>query len=162
MPFEPSPSEPPPDSGPAVEITTIEASEPPGSLPPSTPPPPPEPSQPPIAKPDKEGTTKNAELIGALKKIVSLSRTGRIDEAYSEYAALFSSTAFGGYRREEQRQALKLMVLAKNPPPKSEVVVEAHRAALARLEVLTETGAEAIDLEMLNAARVMCDDPNGA
>ena len=96
-------------------------------------PPPPESSQSPITKLDKEGATKNVELIAALKKIVSLSRSGNVDDAYREYTALFSSAAFADYRPEEQRQALKLMVLAKNHPADREAVqAAASRAAALR------------------------------
>lgn len=169
----PVPSVPPfvPPSSPPLSVSGSPSATPPKMpTPPPLPtrtfpadiPPPPESSQNPITKLDKEGTTKNVELIASLKKIVSLSRSGNTDDAYREYAALFSSAAFADYRPEEQRQALKLMVLAKTPPPKNAIVVEAHRAALARLDVLTKTLGEPIDLEMLGAAHVMCDDPKAA
>jgi hypothetical protein len=168
-PFDPAPSAPP-DSGPAVEVilTPEPVSIPPSLIPspptppPPPPPPPPESSQNPIAKLDKEGASKNVELIGALKKIASLARTGQTDQAYREYTDLFSSATFADYKPEEQRQALKLMVLAKTPPPKSDVVIGAHRAALPRLERLVDRLGEPIDLEMLGAAHVMCDDPKAA
>lgn len=169
----PAPSVPPfvPPSSPPLSVSGAPSATPP-KIPTAPPlptrsfpadiPPPPESSQNPITKLDKEGGSKNVELIAALKKIVSLSRGGKVDDAYREYAALFSSAAFADYRPEEQRQALKLMVLAKNAPPKSDLVVDAHRAALARLEVLTKTLGEPIDLEMLGAAHAMCDDPKAA
>jgi hypothetical protein len=170
-PYGPAPSAPP-DSGPAVEVilTPEPISLPPSSIqpaqssaPPAAPPlpPPPESSQNPIAKLDKEAT-KNVELIAALKRIASLSRGGQIDQAYREYETLFSSAAFADYKPEEQRQALRLMVLAKSPPPKNDVVIDAHRAALTRLEVLVRALGEPIDLEMLGAAHAMCDDPRAA
>lgn len=136
--------------------------------PPATPalpadiPPAPESSQNPIAKLDKDGASKNVELIAALKKIVSLSRGGQIDDAYREYKALFSSAAFADYRPEDQRQALRLMVLAKAPPPKSDIVLDAYRAALTRLEALAKTLNEPVDLEMLGAAHMMLDDATEA
>lgn len=116
----------------------------------------------PIARLDKEAASKNVELVAALKKIASLARSGRTDEGYREYAALFSSSSFASYRPEEQRQALKLMVLAKSPPAKSAVVIDAYRAARARLEALTKASSEPVDLEMLGATHVMCDDPQAA
>jgi hypothetical protein len=123
---------------------------------------PPESSQNPIARLDKEEASKNVVLIAALKKIMSLSRSGETDSAYQEYEALFSSTAFADYRPEDQRQALKLMVLAKTPPPTNEIMLDAYRAALARLEALTKALEDPVDLEMLGAVHVVFDDPKAA
>jgi hypothetical protein len=179
---EPPPSAPPPSDPPLVSKPPANgtssppaASTPPRPPPPPTlaslaalaslpkpPPPPPESSQSPITKLDKEGASKNVELIASLKKIMTLSRGGQVDDAYREYQALFSSVAFADYRPEDQRQALRLMVLAKTPPPKSDIVLDAYRAALTRLEVLAKTLGEPLDLEMLGAAHVMFDNATEA
>jgi hypothetical protein len=173
IPVPPVPPVPPftPPSSPPLSVSGVSSTPPPKvPTPPPLPtrsfpadiPPPPESSQNPITKLDKEGATKNVELIAALKKIVSLSRSGNVDDAYREYATLFSSPTFADYRPEEQRQALKLMVLAKVPPPKNDVVLDAYRAALTRLEVLANAVGEPADLEMLGATHVMFGDVSAA
>lgn len=160
----PPASEPPTErsSEPPLEITRTEPLPIPPPVPDVLSPPPPESSQNPIAKLDKDGASKNVELIGTLKKIVSLSRSGKNDDAFKEYHALFSSPAFADYRPEDQRQALKLMVLAKTTPPKNDFVLDAYRAALTRLQVLTDALGEPADFEMLGAAHVMFDNVKAA
>jgi hypothetical protein len=83
------------------------------------------------------GQPRNETLVAALKKIVTLSKAGRAAEAYQEYANLFSSSAFAEYDADDQRQALKLMVLAKSHPAE-DAVASAHKAALPRIKALVE------------------------
>jgi hypothetical protein len=40
-------------------------------------------------------------------------KSGRTDEGYAQYADLLSSDGFAEYRPDDQRQALKLLLLAK-------------------------------------------------
>ena len=82
---------------------------------------------------------KNEELVTSLKKIVTLIKGGNIDEGYRGYAGLFASPAFAEYRPEDQRQALRLMVLKKSPPAPTDAILDAHRVALARIKALVET-----------------------
>jgi hypothetical protein len=102
-----------------------------------------------------EDPNRNQVLVAALKKIALLSRNGRTDEAYKEYAALFSSAAFSDYRADDQRAALKLMILAKSPPAVNDIVREAYRAALGRIETLVKSLSEPADSELLGVAQVV-------
>ncbi|MDF2691752.1 MAG: hypothetical protein K0S65_135 [Labilithrix sp.] len=112
----------------------------------------------------KSDGQRNEALVGALKKIMTLSKNGRGVEAYQEYASLFESDTFAEYKPEEQRQALKLMVLAKSHPSDTETVLSAHKAALPRLKALVEgTGdPEPADQEMLGVAYVYLGDEKAA
>jgi hypothetical protein len=62
---------------------------------------------------------------------------------------------------EDQRQALKLMILAKPPANASDDMRQAHRAALPVLEALSRDGDPA-DYEMLGVAYAVLDDPTKA
>jgi hypothetical protein len=106
---------------------------------------------------------KNEVLVATLKKIVGLAKRGNGDEAYREYFALFSNEAFAGYRPEDQRQALKLMVMSKAPPSSTEeAVTQAHRAAIERLKVLVEKFAEPGDHELLGISQIAVDERSEA
>jgi hypothetical protein len=112
----------------------------------------------------KEGEPRNEALVASLKKILKLSKNGRTVDAYNEYTNLFSSAAFADYRPEEQRQALKLMVLAKSHPSDMDAVTSAHKAALTRLKALVE-GAEApepADQELLGVTYQFLGDEKAA
>ncbi len=109
-----------------------------------------------------EDPSRNQVLVAALKKIALLSRNGRTDEAYREYATLFASSAFSEYRADDQRAALKLMVLAKSPPAVNDIVREAYRAALGRIETIVKAGEEPADYELLGVAQIALDDATAA
>ncbi|MBX3200954.1 MAG: hypothetical protein KF894_22635 [Labilithrix sp.] len=112
----------------------------------------------------REGQPRNEALVAALKKIMTLSKNGRAVEAYEEYASLFASDTFAEYGPDEQRQALKLMVLAKTHPPNKEAVTSAHRAALTRLKALVEDADEPApaDQELLGVTYVFLGDEKAA
>ena len=110
----------------------------------------------------EEETPRNEALIATLKKIAVLSRNGRTEDAYRDYAALFSNPAFADYRPEDQRQALRLMVLAKSPPPVTETVKEAHRVALLRITALIKALEDPADYELLGVTKLLFDDPKAA
>ncbi|MCW5834557.1 MAG: hypothetical protein KIS78_19300, partial [Labilithrix sp.] len=112
----------------------------------------------------REGQPRNEALLAALKKIMTLSKNGRAVEAYQEYASLFASDAFADYRPDEQRQALKLMVLAKTHPPDKDAVASAHRAALTRLKALVERADEPDpgDQELLGVTYAFLGDEKAA
>ena len=97
-------------------------------------------------------------LAVRMKKIFALAKQGATEEAYKEYIALFTSPGFGGYRTEDQRQALRLMVHTKTPPPKTDAVLDAYRAAKNRLEILVDQSKEPADYEMLGMVQVMLGD----
>jgi hypothetical protein len=89
-------------------------------------------------------------LVQKVKQIVALGRDGKLDESYVGYRELFSSPEFLANRPEDQRQALRLMVMAKNVPnPPTPVMLEAMRAALVPLTELVSTLGEPADHELL-------------
>jgi hypothetical protein len=101
--------------------------------------------------------------VAALKKIALLTRSGRGDEAYNEYAELYASEPFADYRPEDQRQALRMMVIPKTPPTtSSEAVIAAHRVAVRCLETLVSAQQEPADYELLGIAYTVIDDPPAA
>jgi hypothetical protein len=103
-------------------------------------------------------TPRNEALVSALKKIALLTRNGRTEEAYEEYSELYSSLPFSDYRPEEQRQALRLMVLPKTPPAQSATVVAAHQVAIVRLQALVAALKEPADYELLGVAYLFVGD----
>jgi len=58
----------------------------------------------------------NEELVRSVKEIIGRAKSGDTEGAYRGYRDLFASPAFAGYRVEDQRQALQLMVLMKGAP----------------------------------------------
>ena len=98
----------------------------------------------------------NEALVAAIKDIMGLAKAGKTDEAYAAYAQLYASAAFAEYRPEDQRQALKLMVLAKGipfpiPPP----IKAAHEVAKGRLQALVDAHKEPADYEMLGMCHLL-------
>ena len=98
----------------------------------------------------------NEALVSAVKEIVALAKAGDMDGSYNGYRDLFGSADFPGYRVEDQRQALRLMILAKGAPPvPSDAMKEAHRAALGALTELVSTLGEPADHELLGICHVV-------
>jgi hypothetical protein len=111
----------------------------------------------------KSGSPRNEALVASLKKIMTLSKNGRVVDAYHEYATLFASDAFGEYKPDDQRQALKLMVLAKNHPSDKDAVAEAYKAALPRIERLMEVhGKDPADLELFGVTQLALGETSAA
>jgi len=104
-------------------------------------------------------STRSAELVTTLKHIRGIIQDGHLDEAFRQYAALFSSPAFSACPAEDQRQALRLMVLGKAPPSPSEEMRAAHRAAVPALQALVVVHRDPADYEMLGMAYVGSDEP---
>jgi len=103
------------------------------------------------------------QLVQAVKRIASLDRGGKTEEAYDAYRELFSDPAFSVHPSEDQRRVLKLMVHTKrreNVPPT--YVVEAHHAAIGPLMELAGACGEPADFEMLGICQAMCGDEQGA
>jgi hypothetical protein len=91
------------------------------------------------------------ELVTAVKAIVVLAKEMKIDAMYDGYKALFLNPDFATLRPEDQRQALKLMVLFKAAPKKPfpPAMTAAHEAAIPPLTELVSTLSEPQDFEML-------------
>ena len=102
-------------------------------------------------------------LVQTVKEIVTHAKAGRLDAAYAGYRALFAGPDFQKERPEDQRQALKLMVLAKGvPEPASPAMVEAHRAAIVPLTELVSAHGEPADHELLGICHLAVGNPESA
>jgi hypothetical protein len=106
--------------------------------------------------PPSAGTT---ELVATLKHIRGIAKDGLIDEAFRQYATLFASSTFSACRAEDQRQALKLMILGKEPPPATDEMRAAYRSALPVLQALIVKHRDPADFELLGMTYVALDEP---
>ena len=105
----------------------------------------------------------NEELVRSIKDIVTRAKAGDPDGAYRGYQTLFASEAFGTFRVEDQRQALRLMVMMKGAPkPATPPMVEAHRAAIQPLTGMVAAHTEPADHELLGICHVVCGDEASA
>jgi hypothetical protein len=105
----------------------------------------------------------NQELTQAVKRIIGLGKSGDLDAAYQAYRELFSSPSFTENRPEDQRTALRLMILAKGAPQRpTPAMIEAHRAAVAPLTELVSTLKEPADHEMLGVCHVVLGNDESA
>ena len=105
----------------------------------------------------------NEKLVEAIKALVVRAKDGDMDGVYLGYRDLFAAPAFVGYRVEDQRQALRLMIMMKgapaNPTPQ---MIEAHRAAIAPLKRIVEVHREPKDHELLGICHVTVGDETTA
>jgi hypothetical protein len=98
----------------------------------------------------------NEALVQAIKEIVGRAKDGDLDGAYNGYRDLFASADFLGYRSEDQRQALRLMVMLKGAPkPPTAAMVEAHRAASGPVAALVSAHGEPADHEVLGMCQLV-------
>ena len=105
----------------------------------------------------------NEQLVRSIKDIVGRAKNGDADGAYRGYRDLFASPEFAGYRVEDQRQALQLMVLMKGAPkPATPTMIEAHAAARGILSGLVTAHAEPSDHELLGICHVVLGDEASA
>lgn len=103
------------------------------------------------------------ELVLAVKRIVTLARSGDLDGAYAGYRDLFSAPSFVSERPDDQRQVLRLMLLAKNVPrDPTPTMIAAHRAAVPTLTELVSVHAEPADHEMLGICHVVLGNVDSA
>lgn len=101
-------------------------------------------------------------LVNAVKQIVAQQRGGDTEGAYAGYAALFASPDFSANKPEDQRQALKLLILAKRTGNPTPALVDAHRAGLAPLTELVSTLNEPEDYEMLGLCHLIIGNEEAA
>jgi hypothetical protein len=109
----------------------------------------PEPTRPPPLTTIAIDARDRGTLAATVKRIIGAARDGSTQLAFQAYAALFDDEEFAHQRAQDQRQVLKLMVMAKNVPPSSPAVVQAYRSALKRLQALADEGNDAGDHEMV-------------
>jgi hypothetical protein len=103
------------------------------------------------------------ELIQTVKVIATSWRAGKLDEAYAAYRDLFSKPDFSEHRPEDQRSALKLMILAKGAPNRTTPeMVEAHRVAAEHLTELVSKLGEPADHEMLGVCHLVLGNEDTA
>ena len=101
----------------------------------------------------------NEKLVEAIKALVVRAKDGDMDGVYLGYRDLFAAPAFVGYRVEDQRQALRLMIMVKGPPAvPTPQMVEAHRAAIPPLKRIVELHREPKDHELLGICHVVAGD----
>lgn len=104
----------------------------------------------------------NEALVKSVKDIAAASKSGDAEGAYRGYRDLFSGPAFASYRVEDQRQALRLMILAKGVPAKpTPAMSEAYVSAVSCLTRMVPLG-DAADYEMLGVCQVMLGDEASA
>lgn len=102
-------------------------------------------------------------LVASVKHIVGLAKAGKTEEMYAGYLELFTAPTFAANRPEDQRQALKLMVHAKNAPsPPTKTMLDAHRAAIPPLTDLVSLHSEPADFEMLGICHLRMGNEAGA
>ena len=105
----------------------------------------------------------NEALSEAVKGIIGKAKEGGVDAGYQGYRELFTSAAFAGYRPEDQRVALRLMVLMKGAPqPPTAAMKDAHTVALGLLTGLVAAHAEPADHELLGLCHVVLGDEASA
>ena len=97
-------------------------------------------------------------MLSALGAIVALAKTGRVEDAYREYAALCSSPAFADQSPDEQRQTLKLLVVLTVPAMPSDAMRDAHRAALGRASALVERVGDPGDYELMGLCQMALNE----
>ena len=162
----PKPPLPPPAAKPPPPPVVAKPSTPPPPVvaKPSTPPPPiavPRPSTaPPSASPPSEG--RDERFVEAVKKIVLVLKSGRTDDGYQQYADLLRAGSFTQYRPDDQRQAIKMLLLAKPPAVRTEPVSAAFHAAIDRIQALIDAHADPADYEMLGVARLHLEEKEAA
>ena len=70
----------------------------------------------------------NDTLVQAIKALVALAKDGDMDGVYRGYRDLFAAAEFNQYRVDDQRQALRLMIMMKGAPTTpTPAMIEAHR-----------------------------------
>jgi hypothetical protein len=111
--------------------------------------------------PRPDDRIENEDLALTLRRIFNAARSGRTDHAYGKLAELFSSDSFAGYEPGDQREALRLVAHAEDPP-RNDAVLAANRSALGHLKRLAETLADPADYEMLGRTHQRLDDDAAA
>ena len=120
-------------------------------------------SEPTVVEGDKGVSVANEALSESIKRIIARAKEGGLDAGYNGYRELFASPTFAGYRVEDQRQALRLMVFMKGTPqPPTPAMKDAHSAALGLLTAIVSAHAEPADHELLGICHVVLGDETSA
>ena len=102
------------------------------------------------------------QLVAAVKRINTLQASGDNDGAIEAYRDLFSQPWFTANKPEHQRQALKMLILAKRTGAPTPAIIEAHRAAVPALTELVSTLEEPEDYEMLGICHLLIGNEQAA
>jgi Flp pilus assembly protein TadD len=101
--------------------------------------------------------------VWSVKEIIAAGRAGTLDDSYRGYQDLFASAEFVTNEPGDQRQAMKIMILAKGAPRQAtEAMKAAHQAAVEPLKELVRLHQEPADFELLGICHVMLGDPEEA
>ena len=104
-----------------------------------------------------------ALLRSAVKSAIALARENKWEEFFGVYCSLFQDPSFMLNKSEDQRQALKLMIMTKGlPPPTSPPGVQAYQAAWYALSKLVADHSDPKDYELLGLTHLRLQDENGA
>jgi tetratricopeptide (TPR) repeat protein len=101
-------------------------------------------------------------LVAAVKQINALQSANDHDGATEAYRQLFSQPWFTANKPEHQRQALKMLILAKRTGKATPPLIEAHRAAIPALTELVSTYEEPEDYEMLGICHLLIGNDQAA
>ncbi len=101
-------------------------------------------------------------LVSAVKQCMAQARSGDQEGSYDGYGRLYASPEFAANKPEDQRQALKLLILAKRQGQPSQRLVDAHRAAIPALTELVSTHNEPEDYEMLGLCHLLIGNDQAA
>jgi hypothetical protein len=101
-------------------------------------------------------------LKESLKQIMAQARGGDVEGSYDGYKALFGDPIFAANTAPDQRQVLKLFVLAKRTGQPSQKLIDAHRAAIPALTELVSTYNEPEDYEMLGVCWLLAGNEQAA
>lgn len=101
-------------------------------------------------------------LVAAVKTIVSSARNGDLEGSFDGYKDLFARPDFSANRPEDQRQALRMLVLVKRTGAMSQKLVDAHRAAIPALTDLVSKFDEPEDYEMLGLCHLAIGNEQAA
>jgi hypothetical protein len=102
-------------------------------------------------------------LVARVKELLALAKSGKVEESYAGYRALFQSPEFPGYSVEDRRACIKLVVNAKVPPSKpAAYLVESYRSAMKPLEDMIGEQGHPADFELLGICCVVVGEDKRA
>ncbi len=100
-------------------------------------------------------------LAKAVKRILSLAKEGKSNDAFKGYADLFRDEIFLVAKLDDQRQALRIMIHGKRPPT-TDAVRDAHKSAADALADLVKQHNDAADYEMLGICQTVLEMKDAA
>ncbi len=103
------------------------------------------------------------ELVAAVKAALARARAGDADASYLGYQEIYATPGFTALRAEDQRQALKLLILTKRGAAAvTDALRSAHAAAVGPLTELVSMHNEPEDYEMLGLCHLLAGNEKAA